>query len=123
MLFRGHTPSKPVPVTVASPGALLPVTEARVWIGTLIWFVPPPLALPSTPQALFRSMMTKLVAEDQIGKMQAALGAIEEVCNITGPLVFLKTYEGTVGSFPQAFLLVAAGLSGLSSVLVLLVNV
>ncbi len=66
--------------------------------------------------AVVRGMASKAIKEKDQGVLMSAFGVIDELTSLTGPLIFTRVYVATVGSFPQAVLLVAAGLTGLCAI-------
>lgn len=66
--------------------------------------------------AVVRGMASKVVKEKDQGVLMSAFGVIDEITSLTGPLIFTRVYVATVGTFPQAVLLVAAGLTGMCAV-------
>eukprot|EP00055_Hartaetosiga_balthica_P004171 m.10427 g.10427 ORF g.10427 m.10427 type:complete len:528 (-) comp3667_c0_seq1:37-1620(-) len=67
--------------------------------------------------AVCRSMVSKTASADNQGKVFGALGAVEVLTGLTGPIIFNKVYSATVHTRDNSFLFVGAGMTGLVSLL------
>lgn len=63
-------------------------------------------ALGGLGSATIQATVTKHVPADRIGQVLGAIGMLHALTRVVGPIMFNGIYAGTVGTFPQAFLLV-----------------
>ncbi|XP_064092217.1 probable peptidoglycan muropeptide transporter SLC46 [Macrobrachium nipponense] len=75
------------------------VTEDRVF---LFWIAPVSALLLNSCTIAQRSMMTKLVGGDEIGKVSAFLGALDGTMPILTSAVYSAIYHASVSTFPAA---------------------
>ncbi|XP_066939778.1 probable peptidoglycan muropeptide transporter SLC46 [Macrobrachium rosenbergii] len=75
------------------------ITEDRVF---LIWIAPVSALLLNSCTIAQRSMMTKLVSGDEIGKVSAVLGALEGMMPILISALYSAVYHASVSTFPAA---------------------
>ncbi|KAI1828511.1 MFS general substrate transporter [Xylaria intraflava] len=64
--------------------------------------------------ATISSVLSKQVPAERVGTMLGALGLMTALDRLFAPIVFDGIYAGTIGTFPQAFLVILASLFGLS---------
>eukprot|EP01147_Barroeca_monosierra_P005694 gene5694-8988_t len=67
--------------------------------------------------AICRSMISKTASPSEQGGIFSAVGAVEVLTGVTGPMIFNHVYSATVHTRDNAFLFVAAGLTGLVAIL------
>lgn len=64
--------------------------------------------------ATVQAVVTKHVPQQKVGQVLGAIGMLHALARVVGPVIFNGIYAGTVGTFPQAFLVVLAGCFGLA---------
>eukprot|EP00056_Hartaetosiga_gracilis_P005319 m.83575 g.83575 ORF g.83575 m.83575 type:complete len:534 (-) comp12126_c0_seq1:143-1744(-) len=67
--------------------------------------------------AVCRSMVSKTASSENQGKVFGALGAVEVLTGLTGPIIFNKVFNATVHTRDNTFLFVGAGMTGVVSLL------
>ncbi|EGD78202.1 hypothetical protein PTSG_09080 [Salpingoeca rosetta] len=67
--------------------------------------------------AIARSMISKTASPSEQGGVFSALGAVEVLTGLTGPMIFNHVYTATVHTRDNTFLFVGAGLSGVVALL------
>ena len=93
------------------------VNEWMLYIGGLFAF------LDSTSTTMFRSLISKNVRANEIGRVFSVVGVFQAVLPfITGP-AFGFLYKDTVAHQPNAFLLLVIGIKVLLFIVVVIVNV
>jgi MFS family permease len=60
--------------------------------------------------ATSQSVITKHVPQDRVGRVLGAVGMLQALVRVIGPVVFNGLYAATVGSYPQAIFVACAGL-------------
>ncbi|KHN98186.1 Major facilitator superfamily domain, general substrate transporter [Metarhizium album ARSEF 1941] len=60
--------------------------------------------------ATSQSVITKHVPHDRVGSVLGAIGMLQALVRVIGPVAFNGLYAATVGSFPQAIFVAIAGL-------------
>lgn len=66
--------------------------------------------------ATMSATVTKIIPRDKIGQVLGAIGMLQALARVIGPVVFNGIYAATVGTFPRAFLVVLVGLFGIALV-------
>ena len=79
-------------------------TEWMLYIGSAIAF------LDSTSTTVFRSMITKIVKPDEIGKVFSVVAIFQAVLPFIGAPLFGILYKNTVSTQPNAFLFLIVAL-------------
>ena len=69
-----------------------------VYVASIICF------LEATYTTVLRSMITKMVTEDEIGKVFCVLEFFKSVESLVCPIIYGKLYEKTVSYVPNAFI-------------------
>lgn len=62
--------------------------------------------------ATIQATITKHVPQQRVGHVLGAIGMLHALSRVVGPVIFNGIYAATVGTFPQAFFLVLAGIFG-----------
>jgi hypothetical protein len=60
--------------------------------------------------ATSQSVVTKHVPQDRVGRVLGAIGMLQALVRVIGPVVFNGIYAATVGSYPQAIFVALAGI-------------
>lgn len=60
--------------------------------------------------ATSQSVVTKHVPQDRVGRVLGAIGMLQALVRVIGPVTFNGIYAATVGSYPQAIFVALAGL-------------
>merc|ERR1712029_600290 len=79
--------------------------------------------LDATSTTMFRSLITKYVEPDEVGKIFSIVGTFQALLPFASGPLFGFLYRDTVAFLPQAFLLVVAGFKLIEGVVVLIVFV
>lgn len=83
--------------------------DARVFFGSGMV-----TALGGLGSATIQAVVTKHIPADKIGQVLGAIGMLHALARVVGPIMFNGIYAVTVGTFPQAFFMVLAGLFGIA---------
>ncbi|XP_066939775.1 proton-coupled folate transporter-like [Macrobrachium rosenbergii] len=86
------------------------VTETQT---NLIWIAPVAALLLNACAIAQKSMMTKIISKDEIGKVSAVFGALEGMMPMVNSAFYTAVYHSTVSSFPAAHFFVGAAISTL----------
>ena len=76
-----------------------------------------------SPYLPFRSLITKCVNPDEVGKIFSIVGAFQALLPFGSSPLFGFLYRATVATFPAAFLFLVAGLKLIEAIIVLVVFV
>ncbi|XP_064092080.1 proton-coupled folate transporter-like [Macrobrachium nipponense] len=86
------------------------VSETQI---NLIWIAPVAALLLNACAIAQKSMMTKIINKDEIGKVSAVFGALEGMMPMVNSAFYTAVYHSTVSSFPAAHFFVGAAISTL----------
>ncbi|XP_045126833.1 proton-coupled folate transporter-like [Portunus trituberculatus] len=86
------------------------VSQARPF---LLWIGPLAALLLNSCTIAQRSMMTKFVANDEIGKVSAVLGALDGMMPMVNSALYTAVYHASVSLFPSAHFFLGAAASAL----------
>ena len=88
-----------------------------VYVASIICF------LEATYTTVLRSMITKMVTEDEIGKVFCVLEFFKSVESLLCPIIYGKLYEKTVSYVPNAFIFLTMACHILVFIAVVVLNV
>ena len=88
-----------------------------VYVASIICF------LEATYTTVLRSMITKMVTEDEIGKVFCVLEFFKSVESLLCPIIYGKLYEKTVSYVPSAFIFLTMACHILVFIAVVVLNV
>ena len=88
-----------------------------VYVASIICF------LEATYTTVLRSMITKMVTEDEIGKVFCVLEFFKSVESLICPIIYGKLYEKTVSYVPNAFIFLTMACHILVFIAVVVLNV
>ncbi|XP_071520554.1 probable peptidoglycan muropeptide transporter SLC46 [Panulirus ornatus] len=77
----------------------------------LIWIAPVAALLLNSCTIAQRAMMTKFIANDEIGKVSAVLGALDGMMPMVNSALYTAVYHASVSSFPAAHFFLGASAS------------
>ncbi|XP_047488254.1 uncharacterized protein LOC125038729 [Penaeus chinensis] len=82
----------------------------------LIWIAPSAALLLNSCTIAQRSMLTKFVPSDEVGKVSAVLGALDGLMPMVNSALYTAVYHATVSVFPAAHFFLGASASALMMV-------
>ena len=88
-----------------------------VYVASIICF------LEATYTTVLRSMITKMITEDEIGKVFCVLEFFKSVESLICPIIYGKLYEKTVSYVPNAFIFLTMACHILVFIAVVVLNV
>ncbi|XP_046556691.1 solute carrier family 46 member 3-like isoform X1 [Haliotis rubra] len=118
--LQRHFRDQTIALLGAVDAALACVLEGLATSGWMLYLVPVVGIVSATTIPVIRGSMSRMTSQTEQGAVFAGIGVVETVMNLISQVAYTSVYSATVGSLKGTVFFLMAGLSGVTTVLVII---